>query len=189
MKIILKKDYDLLGDAGQVMEVKAGYARNFLIPNGIATSATASNIKAVEETRRQQGRKMLKMIDDAKKLASEIEKHTVTIEVKTGEDNKVFGSVTSQMIADALTGLGFAELDRRKIQLSEPIKTLGAHTVDIRLMKDVIAKLNVKVSREGGDIEEPQAEEKSEPAPAAEETSNEAPAESNEETNTEEAKA
>jgi len=179
MKIILKKDYDLLGDAGQVLEVKAGYARNFLIPNGIATTATASNIKSVEETKRQQGRKMLKMIDDAKKLASEIEKHSVNIEVRTGEDNKVFGSVTSQMIADSLTGLGFAELDRRKIQLHEPIKTLGNHTVDIRLMKDVVAKLNVKVSREGGDIEEPKAEEKAEvkaeetpaaEAPAAEET-------------------
>jgi len=193
MKIILKKDYDLLGDAGQVMEVKAGYARNFLIPNGIATSATASNIKSVEETRRQQGRKMLKQIDDAKKLASEIEKHSVNIEVRTGEDNKVFGSVTSQMIADSLTGLGFAELDRRKIQLSEPIKTLGNHTVDIRLMKDVVAKLNVKVSREGGDIEEPKAEtkteEKTETAPAAEETSNEAPADSKEQADTEETKA
>lgn len=172
MKIILKKDYDLLGDAGQVLEVKDGYARNFLIPNGIAVSATASNVKHYEETRRQQSRKILKQIDDAKKLAAEIEKHTVKISVKTGEDNKVFGSVTSQMIADSLTGLGFAELDRRKIHLHEPIKTLGEHEVDIRLIKDVIAKLKVTVSKEG-------AEE--ETVPAAEETQAEAPAETTEE--------
>lgn len=171
MKIILKKDYDLLGDAGQVMEVKAGYARNFLIPNGIATTATASNVKHLEETRRQQGRKLLKQMDDAKKIAAEIEKHTINVTVRTGEDNKVFGSVTSQMIADELTKLGFAELDRRKIHLHEPIKTLGNHEVDIRLMKDVIAKVKVHVGKEGG-------EDVKEEAPA-EETNNEAAAESN----------
>jgi large subunit ribosomal protein L9 len=182
MKIILKKDYDLLGDAGQVMEVKAGYARNFLIPNGIATAATASNVKSFEETRRQQGRKMLKQIDDAKKLAAEIEKHTVKISVRTGEDNKVFGSVTAQMIADSIAGLGFAELDRRKIHLSEPIKTLGEHSVDVRLMKDVIAKLKVHVAKEGASDDD------------KEEVKNEAPAETSEapaaeETKTEEASA
>lgn len=176
MKIILKKDYDLLGDAGQVMEVKDGYARNFLIPNGIATSATSSNIKNFDETKRQQSRKMLKLINDAKTLATEIEKHKINITVRTGEDNKIFGSVTSQMIADELTKLGFAELDRRKIHLSEPIKTLGDHEVDIRLMKDVIAKVKVHVGKEGGDDEV-----KDEAAPVAEESNNEAPAESTEE--------
>ncbi|MBX7045840.1 MAG: 50S ribosomal protein L9 [Ignavibacteria bacterium] len=168
MKIILKKDYDLLGDAGQVMEVKDGYARNFLIPNGIASAATSSNVKHYEETRKQQSRKLLKQIDDAKKLAAEIEARSVTITVRTGEDNKVFGSVTSQMIADAIAGLGFAELDRRKIHLHEPIKTLGDHEVDIRLMKDVVAKMKVHVAKEGGEE-------------AAEETKEEAPAETTEE--------
>lgn len=172
MKIILKKDYDLLGDAGQVMEVKDGYARNFLIPNGIATAATSSNIKHFDETKRQQGRKMLKLINDAKTLAGEIEKHKINITVRTGEDNKVFGSVTSQMIADELTKLGFAELDRRKIHLTEPIKTLGDHEVDIRLMKDVVAKIKVHVGKEGGEeeqndvVEEVKAEESNTEAPA-----------------------
>ncbi len=173
MKIILKKDYDLLGDAGQVMEVKDGYARNFLIPNGIATSATSSNIKHFDETKRQQGRKMLKLINDAKTLATEIEKHAIKITVRTGEDNKVFGSVTSQMIADELTKLGFAELDRRKIHLAEPIKTLGDHEVDIRLMKDVIAKIKVHVGKEGAEDEVEEVK--------TEETNTEAPAESTEE--------
>jgi len=173
MKIILKKDYDLLGDAGQVMEVKDGYARNFLIPNGIATSATSSNIKHFDETKRQQGRKMLKLINDAKTLAGEIEKHAIKITVRTGEDNKVFGSVTSQMIADELTKLGFAELDRRKIHLAEPIKTLGDHEVDIRLMKDVIAKIKVHVGKEGAEDEVEEVK--------TEETNTEAPAESTEE--------
>jgi large subunit ribosomal protein L9 len=187
MKIILKKDYDLLGDAGQVMEVKDGYARNFLIPNGIATAATSSNIKHYDETRRQQSRKLLKQIDDAKKLGAEIEKHTINITVRTGEDNKVFGSVTSQMIADELTKIGFAELDRRKIHLSEPIKTLGDHEVDIRLMKDVIAKVKVHVGKEGGDdVEEAGKEEVKNEEPKneevkAEDTNTEAPAESTEE--------
>ncbi|MBN8569541.1 MAG: 50S ribosomal protein L9 [Ignavibacteria bacterium] len=179
MKIILKKDYDLLGDAGQVMEVKDGYARNFLIPNGIATAATSSNIKHYDETKRQQGRKMLKLINDAKTLAGEIEKHKINITVRTGEDNKVFGSVTSQMIADELTKLGFAELDRRKIHLTEPIKTLGDHEVDIRLMKDVIAKVKVHVGKEGGDDEVPEVNNGE---VKAEETNTEAPAESTEET-------
>lgn len=173
MKIILKKDYDLLGDAGQVMEVKDGYARNFLIPNGIATSATSSNIKHFDETKRQQGRKMLKLINDAKTLATEIEKHAIKITVRTGEDNKVFGSVTSQMIADELTKLGFAELDRRKIHLAEPIKTLGDHEVDIRLMKDVVAKIKVHVGKEGAEDEVEEVK--------TEETNTEAPAESTEE--------
>jgi large subunit ribosomal protein L9 len=173
MKIILKKDYDLLGDAGQVMEVKDGYARNFLIPNGIATSATSSNIKHFDETKRQQGRKMLKLINDAKTLAAEIEKHAIKITVRTGEDNKVFGSVTSQMIADELTKLGFAELDRRKIHLAEPIKTLGDHEVDIRLMKDVVAKIKVHVGKEGAEDEVEEVK--------TEETNTEAPAESTEE--------
>ena len=173
MKIILKKDYDLLGDAGQVMEVKDGYARNFLIPNGIATSATSSNIKHFDETKRQQGRKMLKLINDAKTLAAEIEKHSIKITVRTGEDNKVFGSVTSQMIADELTKLGFAELDRRKIHLAEPIKTLGDHEVDIRLMKDVVAKIKVHVGKEGAEDEVEEVK--------TEETNTEAPAESTEE--------
>ena len=189
MKIILKKDYDLLGDAGQVMEVRAGYARNFLIPNGIATTATPSNVKQFEETKRQQGRKMLKQIDDSKKLAAEIEKNTINITVRTGEDNKIFGSVTSQMIADELTKIGFAELDRRKIHLAEPIKTLGDHTVDIRLMKDVIAKVKVHVGKEGGDDEEetkneevkeePKQETKNEEVKAEAPAETETPAESN----------
>jgi len=148
MKVILKQDYELLGDQGQIVDVKNGYARNFLIPNGIATTANASNLKTYEEVKRQRGRKVQKETDEMKKLATDLAGHSIDISVKTGEDDRVFGSVTSQMIHDALVEKGVNVIDRKKIVLKEPIKTLGEHEIEVKLQHSVIAKLRVNVVKE-----------------------------------------
>ncbi|HEY5533792.1 MAG TPA: 50S ribosomal protein L9 [Ignavibacteria bacterium] len=152
MKIILRKDFDHLGNAGDIKDVKDGYARNFLIPQGIAYNATPSNIKALEEIKKQQSRKVNKEIDGAKKTAEKLEKIGITIHVKTGEEDKVFGSVTSQMILENLQAKGFGDIDKRKILMKESIKTLGEHFVEVKLHSTVIAKVKVNVIKEVEEI-------------------------------------
>lgn len=148
MKIILKKDYDLLGDEGQILEVKSGYARNFLIPNGIATIATESNLKSFEEIKKQRKRKIEKLNEEAKKLSSDLSKNVIEFIVKTGEDGKMFGSVTSQMIFEKLSERGFQDIERKRIVLKDAIKSLGEHDVEIKLQTSVIAKIKVNVIAE-----------------------------------------
>ena len=148
MKIILKEDHGILGSAGDVVEVKAGYARNFLIPRGVAKVANDSNIKAMNELRKQQHKKIEKEVEDAKKLAGELEKVNLSMTVKTGEDNKVFGSVTSQNLADALHEKGFVSIDKRKILLPHPIREVGDFPVKIKVYGEVMAEINVKVDKE-----------------------------------------
>ncbi len=147
MKVLLKKDFDLLGTAGDIKDVKNGYARNYLIPQGIATFASTSSVKSFEEVRRQQGRKILRETNDAKIIASRIETDLVTIKVKTAEEGKIYGSVTPLMIHDILVQKGY-NIDRKKISIPEHIKSLGEFTVDIKLYSDVIAKLKINVEDE-----------------------------------------
>ena len=147
MKVLLKKDFELLGTAGEIKDVKDGYARNFLIPKGIAAIATPSNIKSYEEVRRQQGRKNLRETNDAKVIASRIETDSVTIKVKTAEEGKIYGSVSPVMVHDALSEKGY-NIDKRKISMHEHIKALGEYEVDIKLYTGVVAKLKVNVISE-----------------------------------------
>ncbi|KAA0210045.1 50S ribosomal protein L9 [Ignavibacteria bacterium CHB1] len=151
MKIILRKDYEFLGGVGEIFEVKDGYARNFLIPNGIAFVATDSNIKSVNEIKKQQGRKLEKQVEDSKSLAGVIEKTSIVIPMKTSEGDKLHGSVTSQMIYDLLISQEVPEFDKRKIVLKEPIKTLGEHEIEVKLHSAVSAHVKVVVHREGED--------------------------------------
>lgn len=169
MKVILRKDYEHLGQSGQVVEVKRGYASNFLIPNGIAVIANESNKRHSEEITRQQSRKREKEIAEAKKLAGDLSNVSVDIFVKTGEENRLFGSVTSQMVHDALVEKGYSTLDKRKISIGEPIKTLGEHEVDVKLHHSVVAKIKVNVKKEGGDdvVEETTEEAAAEETPAS----------------------
>ena len=153
MKVLLKRDFDLIGTAGDIKEVKNGYARNYLIPQGIATVASPSNIKSFEEVRRQQGRKILRETSDAKIIASRIETDLVTIKVKTAEEGKIYGSVTPLMIHDALVQKGY-NIDRKKISVPEHIKSLGEFLVDVKLYTDVVAKLKVNVEDEEETSEE-----------------------------------
>lgn len=142
MKVILKQDYEKLGNAGDIVTVKNGYARNFLFPHQIAYEATPSNMKRYEEEKKRQNFQMNKEVKKAEKLGQELEKISCTIAVAVGEEDKLFGSVTSQDIASALHEKGM-EIDKRKILLEEPIKALGIYTVPIKLHSDVSA--NVKV--------------------------------------------
>jgi large subunit ribosomal protein L9 len=147
MKIILRQDYPNLGKTGDTVEVKDGYARNFLIPQRIAYAATAGNLRTLEEEKKQQANREAKALKQAQRLSAELEKISVTIPMKVGEDEKLFGSVTSQMIADALLEKGFA-IDKRIIELEEPIKALGIYTVNLQLHTAVKGKLKVWVVQE-----------------------------------------
>lgn len=147
MKVILRKDQEKLGAVGALVDVKDGYARNFLIPKGIAYPATEGSLRALEEERKQADRREAKVLKTSQNLAAELEKLSLTIKVKVGEDEKLFGSVTSQDIADAVKEKGI-ELDKRAIELPEPIKALGIYTVDARLHAQVTGKIKVWVVRE-----------------------------------------
>lgn len=147
MKVILRKNYDQLGKIGDLVEVKDGFARNFLLPRQIAYIATQGNIRTLEEEKQQIAKKEVKELDAAKILASELETVSITIPVKVGEEDKIFGSVTSQMISDALKEKNY-NIDKRKIELDEPIKALGIYSVNIKLQHDVNAIVKTWVVRE-----------------------------------------
>lgn len=147
MKVILRKNFDQLGKVGDVVNVKDGYARNYLIPRQIAYQATAGNIRALEEEKKQIQKREAKELEEAQKLAAELEKVSVTIPVKVGEEDKIFGTVTNQMIVDALKEKGF-EIDKRKVEITEQIKSLGIYTVAVKLHSNVTASIKTWVVRE-----------------------------------------
>ncbi len=147
MKIILRQDFEKLGKFGDIVEVKPGYARNYLIPKNIAYPAKPNFIKIVEEEKKHKQFKLLKARKQAEELAKKLESVSVTISVSVGEEDKMFGSVTSQDIAKALEEQGI-EIDRRKIVLEEPIKELGIYSVPIKLHPEVEAKIKVWVVKE-----------------------------------------
>jgi large subunit ribosomal protein L9 len=147
MKVILRRNFDQLGKVGDVVAVKDGYARNYLIPRQIAYQATKGNILALEEEKKQIVKKEAKELDLAQKLANEIEKVSITIPVKVGEEDKIFGTVTNQMIADSMKEKGY-EIDKRKIEITEPIKALGIYSVTIKIHPSVSAVVKTWVVRE-----------------------------------------
>jgi len=147
MKIILRQDHEKLGKLGDIVDVKDGYARNFLIPRNIAYSANEGNIRALEEEKKQHVDRQKKGLRRAEKLSAELEKVSITLKMKVGEDEKLFGSVTNQMIADDLKEKGII-VDRRSIEIEEPIKALGIYTVNIKLHTNVSGKVKVWVVRE-----------------------------------------
>ncbi len=147
MKVILRQNYESLGQVGEIVEVKNGYARNFLIPRKIAYAALKGNIRALEEEKKTIEKKKQLEIQAAEKLSGELEKVSVTIPVQVGEEDKIFGSVTTQMIADALKEKGY-DIDRRKIEIEEPIKSLGIYGISIKLHQNVTTNIKVWVVRE-----------------------------------------
>ena len=147
MKIILRQDFNKLGKIGDIVEVKDGYARNYLIPRNIGYAASEGNLRALEEEKKQRVSHEKKELRHAEKLATEMEKISITLKVKVGEDEKLFGSVTAQMIADALQEKGVT-IDKRAIDLEEPIKALGIYTVNIKLFQSVAGKVKVWVVQE-----------------------------------------
>lgn len=147
MKVILRQNFESLGQIGMVVDVKDGYARNFLIPRGIAYAALKGNVNALEEEKKIARKKVEQELASAENLAAELEKVSVTIPVQVGEEDKIFGSVTNQMISDALKEKGY-EIDRRKIEIEEQIKALGIYGIKVKLHQNVEAKIKVWVVRE-----------------------------------------
>jgi len=147
MEIILRQDYQGLGKTGDVVTVKDGYARNYLIPKGIAYVATKENKKRLENELKVKTWRVEKEKLAAEELAKKLANVSCTIPVQVGEEDKLFGSVTSQNIAEALAAQGI-EVDRRKIQLNEPIKSLGIYSVPIKLHPEVEATVKVWVVKE-----------------------------------------
>ncbi|MCS7053060.1 MAG: 50S ribosomal protein L9 [Ignavibacterium sp.] len=147
MKVILRKDIEQLGKVGQVIDVKDGYAINYLIPRGLAYVAVEGNLKALEEEKKVIEKRNLQELKNAQQLAADLEKISITIPVQVGEEDKIFGTVTTQMIADSLSEKGY-QIDKRKIELEEAIKTLGIYTASIKLHPNVTAKIKVWVVRE-----------------------------------------
>jgi large subunit ribosomal protein L9 len=147
MKVILRKEHEKLGQIGTLVVVKDGYARNYLIPRGIAYPATKGSTRALEEEKKQAGRRSNKELKESEKLAANLDKVSLTVKMKVGEDEKLFGSVTSQMVSDALKEQGFT-IDKRVIDLEEPIKALGIYTVNVKLHQSVVGKVKVWVVSE-----------------------------------------
>ncbi|MGP8246300.1 MAG: 50S ribosomal protein L9 [Bryobacteraceae bacterium] len=147
MEVILREDIDKLGARGQVVKVASGYARNYLLPKHLAVTATDANKKIVEQERQAHLRKEVKLHSEAQDLAKLLTGVSVTIVQKAGENDQLFGSVTAKDVADALAAKNFT-IDRRKIQLDEPIKQLGEFKVPVKVHKDVTAEVTVIVAKE-----------------------------------------
>ena len=147
IEVILREDIKTLGRAGEMVRVKPGYARNYLLPQGLAYEATEGNKKRIAaETRVRTARNQAERVE-AERFAATLSEVSLTLAGKAGEEGKLFGSITSQDIADALARQGYT-VDRRKIELEHPIKTIGAHSVAVRLHPEVNAELRVSVVAE-----------------------------------------
>ncbi|ALC17421.1 50S ribosomal protein L9 [Desulfuromonas soudanensis] len=145
MNIILVENVDGLGTIGDMVKVKPGYGRNFLVPQGLAVEANPRNVKELDHQKRQLERKMLKVLQATEFLKGEIEKVTCEFTLRASEEGRLFGSVTSMEIAERLAAAG-VEVDRKKIQLDEPIKALGEFSVPVKLQAGVTASIKVKVA-------------------------------------------
>jgi large subunit ribosomal protein L9 len=159
-QVLLREDIDNLGARGEIVRVKAGYARNYLLPRNLAVEATANNVRQIEGEKAALAKREAKERSTAELQASHLQKLTLKFERKVGEAGVLYGSVTSMDIAHAMKEQGY-EVDRRKIVLREPIKRFGNYAVPVRLHRDVTVELPIQVLGEGGveiDVESLQAE-------------------------------
>jgi len=147
MQIILQEDVDKLGHRGDVVTVKPGYARNFLLPNKLAVEATPGNMKALERIRGALSKKTATELEAARKQAELLAQVALKFTRKTGENDQMFGSVTTGDIADSLKNQGFS-IDKRQIQLADPLKSLGEFPVTVKVFRDVTADIKVTVDKE-----------------------------------------
>lgn len=147
MKIILRSDVDRLGKSGDVVNVAAGYARNYLLPRGLALEATSRSMQQIEVDRRREEKAVVQRRAEAEALAAKLEQLSLTISKQAGESDKLFGTVTAIEIAEAIGKEGF-EIDKRKIVLEEPIKTLGIYTIPIKLHAEVTGKVKLWVVKD-----------------------------------------
>lgn len=152
MEVILREDIQKLGSKGDIVTVKNGYARNYLLPQKLALLATTGTRKQVAEMKAAAARKDASQKSAAETLAEQMSAVELTFTVKAGESDQLFGSVTSMDIAEALEAKGFS-IDRRKVELAEPIRTLGEYTVSVRIHRAVAASVKLQVVREEGEQE------------------------------------
>ena len=145
MKVILKADVKGSGKKGDILEVSDGYAKNFLLKKGLAEIATSSGINEIEQKKKADEFHRAEYVKAQKELAAKLNGTTVTVAIRAGENGKVFGSVTNDKIATALSELGF-ELDKKRISTKEPIKNVGEYQAEVRFMEGVIAKIKIVVS-------------------------------------------
>lgn len=147
MKVILKADVKGIGKKGEILNASDGYARNFLFPRGLAMEATEGNLKTLELARAKEVKKKSEELDKAKQLAKKISELTLIIKVKTGENGKLFGSITSKDVSEELKKQFGIEMDRRKIVMDDAIKTAGTFNVDIKVYPEVSASLKIEVTQ------------------------------------------
>ena len=157
--VLLREDIDTVGGRGEIVRVRAGYARNFLLPQGIATLATKGNVKQIEQERAALLKKAAIEKATAEAQAEQMENISLEFERKAGEHGTLFGSITSMDIAEALQAKGY-EIDRRKIALRQPIKETGEYTVHVKLHREVSLPVAVTVTAEGGETPEAKPEKK-----------------------------
>lgn len=173
--VLLREDIDTVGGRGEIVRVRAGYARNFLLPQGIATLATKGNVKQIEQERAALLKKAAIEKATAEAQREQMENISLEFERKAGEQGTLFGSITSMDIAEALQAKGY-EIDRRKIALRQPIKETGEYTVHVKLHREVSLPVAVTVTAEGGEIVEEKVEKKGRKARSKKEDEVEAPA-------------
>jgi large subunit ribosomal protein L9 len=148
MQVLLIKDVDQLGRAGEVKKVSDGYARNFLLPRKLAIAATEASIRQAEQQRQADSRRQAKALTEAQEFAQQLDGRTVNFQARAGQSDRLYGSVTNHDIAEALSAQVGRQVDKRKIELEEPLKELGTHTVTIHLAPEAIAKVIVVITRE-----------------------------------------
>jgi large subunit ribosomal protein L9 len=146
MKVLLKQDVPKIGKKGQILEVKEGYARNFLIPGGLAVEASGGAMKQIEEEKKASDRHKAKEKEEAQGLAEKIEALSILLKHKAGDEGRLFGSITSAEVAEALKQKNFT-IDKKKIVLEEPIRLVGDYEIKIKLHPEVAAHLNVRVEK------------------------------------------
>jgi large subunit ribosomal protein L9 len=147
MQIILQEDIDKLGHRGDIVTVKPGYARNFLLPRKLAIAATTGNMKALERIRGALAKKTATELEAAQKQAALLNGVSLAFKRKTGENDQMFGSVTTADIAEGLTAQGF-KIEKRQVQISDPLKALGEYSVTIKVFRDVAAEVKIHVEKE-----------------------------------------
>lgn len=146
MKVLLKQDVPKIGKKGELLDVKEGYARNFLIPNGLAVEASGGAVKQVEEEKKALDRRKAKEKEEAQELGKKIEAVPILLKHKAGEEGRLFGSITSSEVADALKQKGF-DIEKKKIVLDEPIRLVGRHNAKIKLHPEVTVSIAVEVTK------------------------------------------
>lgn len=147
MKVIFLQDVKGQGKKGQIKELSEGYVRNFLLPKGLAKLASEGNLKTLEVQNASEEKRKQKEKEDAQALAKRLEELTVVVKAKAGEGGRLFGAITTKQIAEALAALGI-KIDKRKIELEDPIRTLGVTQVPVKLHPEVKAKMNVQTAEE-----------------------------------------